>query len=100
METKFKKKQKFGYFFDSNFELLTKKECFKVVEEEVLQNMTFKKHLRQVSMNLDIDIKVVESIITFYCYNVSLACNTVKKYTRELNIIGFIKVLIKPGNRV
>ena len=68
------------------------------LKNHVFDNVNFKAHITKVSMMLDVDKKVVTDVIEYLLIYLFVEANTIKKYYREINLMGYLKFRVKPTN--
>jgi hypothetical protein len=94
------KKPKYGFHFEEKFRLRNKKEREEIMEE-VFNDYLFQEHMTKVSLMTDIDKEVVEKVVKWYVIRISHILGTVSnKFTRIISLPQYLKIIVKPGNRV
>lgn len=71
-----------------------------LLNNEVFQNPQYLNHVKEVSMILKIDEKIVDDVLKSYFLTVFKLLNKVYTKLTKINLYGFFSFYVKPGNRI
>lgn len=96
METpKFKKK----FIFPNDLKNISKSRAKGYLQENVFDTENFNEHVSQVSINLNVDEKIVKDVLVSYFTNIFYIINTVRKVKTKINIYGYFSLTVERGRR-
>ena len=72
----------------------------KYIEDQIFSSPDFNKHIKQTSINLNINEDVVREVVQHYFLHIGYAINTVRKIKTKINIFGYFSLFVEKGRRI
>lgn len=70
------------------------------LHKNVFSNTDFQSDVDKTAEALSIDRSVVEDVLKIYFSTISRLLNTAHRAQTKINIIGFLRIFIRKGNRI
>jgi hypothetical protein len=67
------------------------------LDDEIFNSDAFNKHVKQVSLNINMDEKTVKKVLVSYFMNIAFVLNTVRKIKTKINVLGFFSLIVRDG---
>jgi hypothetical protein len=81
----------------SNFKPVPKYYIKNILDDEIFNSDAFNKHVKQVSLNINMDEKTVKKVLVSYFMNIAFVLNTVRKIKTKINVLGFFSLIVRDG---